>query len=239
MGSLSAMPVVLIALAILVLLATASVLIQLTLPRIAERRIRARLVEYGGEADVRVRAFPATRLLRNAGDRIEVRGHGLEIAMARPAGGSGGAEGATDSRRSSTSPSSSGSAGLSALDGFSSVDLELVDFRTGPFAVDAFVLEREGGGTYAMGVRAQTTASELATLGAESFSLPGGTLIGSVAGATPLGSRTFSVSLQIELISGPDGLRVGAGGGTIAGYPAGPLATTIAAAVARRLEIVP
>ncbi|MFN8150432.1 MAG: hypothetical protein U0R24_04825 [Solirubrobacterales bacterium] len=68
---------------------------------------------------------------------------------------------------------------------------------------------------------------------------PGGGLLGSVAGSAPLGSRRIEVSLQIELISTAGALRVGAGGGTIAGYPAGPLATTIAAAVARRLEIVP
>jgi hypothetical protein len=47
------------------------------------------------------------------------------------------------------------------------------------------------------------------------------------------------VALEIEIHSEPSGLRVGSGGGRIAGYPAGPIATTIAAAVARRLEIVP
>ncbi len=211
------MSVVLVSLAVILLLAAAGV--QLALPRIAERRIGARLMEGGGAATVQVRAIPATRLLRNRGDLIEVRGHGLEVGLSHPEGGG---------------------PGLTALDGFDTVDIELVDFRTGPFAVAAFVLERSGGGSYAMGVRAQTTPAELATLGAESFaSFPGGTLIGSVAGATPLGSRRIAVSLQIELISEPDGLRVGAGGGSIAGYPAGPLATTIAAAVARRLEIVP
>jgi hypothetical protein len=47
------------------------------------------------------------------------------------------------------------------------------------------------------------------------------------------------VAFEIELHSEEEGLRVGSGGGTIAGYPAGPIATTIAAAVARRLEIAP
>lgn len=209
--------------ALLIALAAAALLIaaafQAALPRIAERRIGARLVYNGGEATVEVRSFPAVRLLRNHGDRIEVRGRDLEIAL---------------------TPEGKPSRGLAALDGFEAVDIELVDFRTGPFAVDAFVLERTGGGSYAMAVRGQTTPSELAVLGAESLSsFPGGSLIGSVAGATPLGSRTFSVSLEMELISEPTGLRVGAGGGSIAGYPAGPLATTIAAAVARRMVIAP
>ena len=47
------------------------------------------------------------------------------------------------------------------------------------------------------------------------------------------------MSIEIELISDAGGLRVGSGGGSIAGYPAGPLATAVAVAVARRLEIVP
>ncbi len=207
----------------LLVLGTA-IALQLALPRIAERRIRDRLVEYGGDATVRVRAFPATRLLRNGGDRIEVRGSGLEITLA------------PGIRADAPAPPPS-RAGLSALDGFDEVDIELVGFRTGPFAVDAFVLERRGGGSYAMAVRGQTTPAELAALGQDA--IPGGSLIGSVAGATPLGSRSFGVSLQIELISELGGLRVGAGGGSIAGYPAGPFAATIAAAVARRLEIVP
>lgn len=206
------------------LLLTVAAALQAALPRIAERRVRDRLVEHGGEAAVRIRSVPATRLLRNSGERIEVRGSGLEITLSPPV--------ATDASAARTTRS-----GLSALDGFDEVDIELVGFRTGPFDVDAFVLERRGGGSYAMAVRAQTTPAELASLG--QGTIPGGSLIGSVAGATPLGSRSFGVSLQIELISERSGLRVGAGGGSIAGYPAGPFAATIAAAVARRLEIVP
>lgn len=214
------MAVALVALAVLLLLAAG---VQLALPHLAERRIRQRLLAAGGSAQVRIRALPATRLLRNAGDRIEVRGAGLEITLA-PA-------------QEPSPPPSRGAPGLAALDGFTEVDVELVAFRTGPFAVDGFVLERSGGGSYAMAVRAQTTAAEVAALGLEA--IPGGTVLGTVAGATALGSRSFTVALEIELISGPDGLRVGAGGGAIAGYPAGPLAAAIAAAIARRLEIVP
>lgn len=218
------MATVLIALA--VALSIAAVALQVALPRLAARRIRSRLVEYGGEAWVRVSAVPATRLLRNGGDRIEVRGSGLEIALA-PNPGRAVAAGRPGP-------------GLSALDGFDAVDIELVDFRTGPFAVDAFVLDRAVGRSYAMAVRAQTTPSALAALGVEALTgVPGGSLLGSVAGATPLGSRSFAVHLEVELLSEDGALRVGAGGGSIAGYPAGPLASMIAAAVARRLELTP
>lgn len=221
------MAVVLVA---LVVLLVAAVTAQFVIPRLAELRIRRRLLAGGGVARVRVRALPATRLLHNAGDRIEVRGSGLEIKLA---------SGIADVTGDDPPARASGGPGLAALDGFTAVDIELVDFSTGPFAIDAFVLERSGGGSYAMAVRAQTTPAEIAALGLETLLIPGGTVLGSVAGATSLGSRSISVALEIELISEPGGLRVGAGGGAIGGYPAGPLAAAIAAAIARRLEIVP
>lgn len=218
----------LIVLALIAVLLVVATGVQVVLPRVAERRIRERLAVNGGVAAVRIRAFPATRLLGNAGDLIEVQGSDLVIGLA---------PGRTPAEE--PPPPARGRPGLSALDGFADVDIELVDFRTGPFEVAAFVLERSGFGSYAMAVRAHTTPAELATLGLEALpAIPGGSLIGSVAGQA-LGSRRIPISLQIELISEPSGLRVGAGGGSIGGYPAGPLATTIAAAVARRLEIVP
>lgn len=211
---------------VLTIAALAAIAVQLAVPRAAERRIHARLTERGGSAEVRVRAMPATRLLRNGGDRIEVRGRGLDIGLAGD--------------RGEPAAQAAPTAGLGALDGFADVDIELTDFRTGPFAVSAFVLERRRSGPYAMATRAHVTPAELAALGLDALpQFPGGGLLGTVAGATPLSSRRIEVSLQIELISTAGALRVGTGGGTIAGYPAGPLATTIAAAVARRLEIVP
>jgi hypothetical protein len=199
---------------------------QLVIPRIAQARIRERLTAGGGEAEVAIRAVPASRLLRNQGDGIVVRGRGLVIGLASGEGEPG-------------APGPTSSPGLTALDGFTDVDIELVDFRTGPFSVSAFVLSRAGAESYAMATRATTTAAELARFGLDRLgSLPGAGLIGTIAGPT-IGGREIAVSVEIELISEGGALRVGAGGGSIAGYPAGPLATTIAAAVARRLEIVP
>jgi len=190
------------------------------LPRIAARRVYAQLTRGGGLAEVTILAFPATQLLRNGGDRIEVRGSELEIGL------SGGAEGAP--------------AGLATLDGFREVDVELVRFRAGPFAVSAFVLTRSSGGTYAMAAEARISSAELARLGAARLrTLPGGALLEAAAPVASLASRDVPVSIQVALSSEASGLRVLSGGGTIAGYPAGPIATAIAAAVARRLEIAP
>ncbi len=201
--------------------------VQIGLPRLAAARIRSRLTEGGGHADVAISAWPAHRLLRNAGDRLSVRGEGLVIGLA-------GESGEGDDRGGRQ-------AGLSALDGFGEVDIELVDFRTGPLEVAAFVLTRTGSGSYAMAATGTTTGAELIRFGDPWLraAIPGGGLLGAVAGGAPMTSRRVRVSIEIELLSEPAGLRVGSGGGSIAGYPAGPFATAIAAAVARRLEIVP
>ena len=209
-------------LALTLIAAAAAVLaaVQAGLPRLAERRIAGRLTESGGSAAVRVDAMPALRLLGNRGDRLVVRGSGLTIGLA---GG--------DSR----------SAGVHALDGFDEVDVELVDFETGPFEVTAFVLVRRAGGPYVMAAEGTVSGAGLAGFsgGWLRETLPGGALLGAVAGSVPIGSRRVPVAIEVELHSEPDGLRVGSGGGRIAGYPAGPIATAIAAAVARRLEIAP
>jgi hypothetical protein len=212
---------VLLALGLLLLLALAAVVAQLAIPRIAARRVRERLTAAGGEARVEIAALPATRLLRHGGDRIVVRGRGLLLGLAEDA----------------TAGEAAAQPGLGVLDGFETVDLELVDFRAGPFAVDAFVLSRAGGGGYAMATRARATPAALAALGLERLpSLPGAGLIGSVAGPI-VGDREIPVSVELELVSRDGALEVSAGGGSIAGYPAGPLATAIAASVARRLDL--
>ncbi len=168
---------------------------------------------------MRIRALPATRLLRNSGELIEVRGRGLEIGLG----------GMSDAGRPG---------GLSALDGFADVDVELVRFRAGPFRVAAFVLTRSKGGTYAMAAQASASAGELARIGAEMLpAVPGSAQLRALG--LPLGSRAIPISIQVELESRGGRLEVLAGGGKIAGYPAGPIAAAIAAAVARRLEIAP
>ena len=214
----------LIALIVVLVAAAVAAALQLAIPRVAASRVRDRLTEGGGSAEVSIAALPATRLLGNSGDRLVVRGVGLDVGLA-----SGGPE---------ARPS-----GLAALDGFEDVDIELVDLRAGPFAIAAFVLRRSGGGTYAMATRGATTGAELARLGGGLLrGLPGAGVVGAVAGGlpeVPIGGREVSIQVQLELISEDGRLRVGAGGGSIGGYPAGPAATAIAAAVARRLEIVP
>jgi hypothetical protein len=171
---------------------------------------------------VKVAALPATRLLRGRGDRLLVRGRGLAIGLAGAAG--------EEAER----------AGLQALDGFDVVDVELQHFQAGPFAVGALVLSRGHGESYAFAMRGTVPAADLVRLADELVGgLRAGPVVGAVAGGLALTGREVSVSVQLELLSEAGGLRVGAGGGTVAGYPAGPIATAVAAAVARRLELAP
>ncbi|HKJ36500.1 MAG TPA: hypothetical protein VKA36_08040 [Solirubrobacterales bacterium] len=202
------MTIVLIAAALLLI---AVIVAQALIPRIGEHRLERRLTESGGEAFVAIDVFPATRLLRHDGDRIRVRGRELGIGMSKQGGG------------------------LSALDGFGEVDIVLMDFVTGPFEIEEFELTRVGSGPYVMRSVATTSGAALADYGGETLGSLG-PLLGLVAQA-PLGGRSFPVSVEVELESRDGLLAVASGGGTIAGYPAGPIAPLIAGAVARRLEI--
>ncbi len=189
-----------------------AVVAQVLIPRLGERRIERRLAHNGGDAFVVLAAMPSTRLLRREGDRIMVRGRRLAIGMSRDGGG------------------------LAALDGFSSVDIALGELVTGPFDVSAFELTREGGGPYRMRSQATTSGSALAGYGGETL---GGLapLLAMLARQSPLGSRSFRVEVEVELVSENGLLSVTAGEGTIAGYPAGPIAKLIASAVARGLVV--
>lgn len=187
--------------------------VQLTVPRIGQARIGRRLTERGGEADVKVRALPALKLLWRHGDLIEVRGSRIEIGMSAESGG------------------------LGALDGFRVVDIVLTDFTTGPFEINEFELTRSGAGPYLMRADALTSGLDLVEAPQLGLGTRTGPLLGLLARGAPLGSRRIPVSVEVELVSERGLLTVASGGGSVAGLPAGRLATVLAAAVARRLEI--
>jgi hypothetical protein len=190
----------------------AAVATQLLIPRIAARRVEASLLESGGEAEVTITALPAIRLLWRDGDRIEVRGRRITVGMSGESGG------------------------LAVLDRFDEVDIALAEFTTGPFDVIDFELTRRGPGAYTMRSEALTSGGALLGYGGEQVGY-GVSLLGMVARQAPLGERPIPIAVEVELASERDGLRVISGGGRVAGYPAGPIASMIAAAVARRLEI--
>ena len=196
-----------IVVAAVVVLAVAA---QLVLPGIGEGQIEDRLTENGGSATAELSATPAVRLLWGDGDRLEVRGSGLDLDL-------------------SENPEV-----LDRLDGFGEVDVSLSDFRAGPFDVTSFELARSGDRPYAVRSTSSTTTAELVEFGTDSLGLPGGGLLGAfAAGATT--DRPIPIALDMEMESDDGRARVVSGGGTVAGYPTGPLAELITSAIVVRL----
>lgn len=201
----------LIGIAILVLTGLL-VVAQLIVPGIGEKQIEDRLTEGGGEASVTLSATPAARLLLGDGDRIEVRGSNLDLDI------------------ETEDPQV-----LDRLDGFGEVDVDLEDFRAGPFEVISFAMSRAGAGPYTVRSSSSTTAADLVDYGAGALGLAGGPLLRFFAGRAPLGNRQIPISVDMEMESDDGRISVTSGTGTVAGYPTGPLAQFITAAIVVRL----
>ena len=191
--------------------AVALVVAQVALPGYAAQRIEDRLTENGGEASAEVESFPAARLLFGDGDRLAVSGAGLRLPLDRDTNV------------------------FDRLDGFGEVDVDLTEFHAGPFAVSDFELTRDGSEAYHLVTRSTTTGAALVGYGAEQLGIPGGSILQFFAGRTDEGNRVIPIQLNMALESDAGRIRVVSGGGTVAGYPAGPLAEVITAAIVVRI----
>ena len=191
---------------------------QLVIPGFVERNIESSLEERGdsGEAVVDVKAFPALRLLWGSGDRMEVRGRGLQIDLTQR----------TDDP-------------LGRLNGFDEVDIDIEDLTAGPVEVQAFSLVKNSDDTsYYLRMEAETTPIALAeSVGGE---LGGniGSLIAGAGAEALLGGGEVDVPIDVEgQVSRADGgaLDVDAVQASVAGVPAGPFAEAMVQAVLERL----
>lgn len=199
----------------LILVAAVAVLVasQLLLPRYLEGRIEDRLTVDGGAAEVSLEALPALRLVAGYGDRIEVRASGISIDLA-------------------TRPAS-----LDQLDGFDTVDVRLTDVAARPFRAEAIALTRPTTDSpYKLAVTASVSPRELSSFaGAELGGALGG-LFGGLAGSvSPLADEPIPVDLEVQVRREGERFRITGGAGTIAGFPAGPVAEALAAAIVSRL----
>ncbi|HYI80590.1 MAG TPA: hypothetical protein VEW67_07005 [Thermoleophilaceae bacterium] len=191
---------------------------QLVIPGFVERKIESNLEERsdGGEAVADVKAFPAVRLLWGSGDKLEVRGRGLEIDLAKR----------TDDP-------------LGQIDGFDEVDIDLTDLTAGPVDVQAFSLvKNEDDTSYYLRMDAETTPTSLAesvggTLGGDL-----GSAIAAAASDVLLGEGAVNVPIAVEAqVSRGDGgtLDVDAAEASVAGVPTGPFAEAMVQAVLENL----
>lgn len=179
---------------------------QIAIPAIAAGEVEDRLTEGGGEAEVSIDAVPAARLLFGDGDSFEVTASGLDLDL--------------DERVEV----------FERLDGFGEVDLSIADFVAGPFELESFELRRRAPAPYSLVSLGRTTAADLVAYGAGSLGLPGGPLA-----ALAVGDEPIPIELEMELASDDGAIEVVSGGGTIAGFDAGPLARLITSAILVRL----
>lgn len=185
---------------------------QVLLPPLGERRVEDRLTEGGGSAEVTLGSVPALRLLFGDGERLEVSGRDLALDLGRDQDV------------------------FERLDGFSIVEISIVDSSAGPFALESFELSRNGAGSYHLVSSASTTAAGLADAGLESVQLPAESMLDVIVGEL-LGAddEPIPIELDMQLASEDGRVRVVSGGGEIAGVPTGPLAEILSSAIVVRI----
>jgi len=195
-------------------LALALALCQFVLPGVAEREVKDRIEANGGTASVEVSAFPALRLLWGDGDKLRVRGSGVDVELEEQRGV------------------------LDRLDGFDSVDIHLEDVSVAPLNVDTFELSRtDDGDTYRVRVTGATSPADVAAFLGSRAGGPLGGLLGDLAADTLPGDSEADVPVDIMArVASIDGeVEVTSASGSVAGVPAGPLAELVVEAVARSL----
>jgi len=192
-------------------LAVAAIVTQIAIPAYVESRIEARLTENGGAADASVSATPALRLAFRDGDSLEVDANGVDV------------------------PPSTDTHAFDRLDGFDDVDIRVENSRAGPFALGSFELTRLGAGPYHLVTSSRTSGRRIADYAAGGIGGIGGALLRYGAEQVPGANREVPVRLDMRMESDDGAVRVVSGGGTIAGFPADPLAELITSFVAVQL----
>ena len=178
------------------------------LPPYLEGRVEERLEAHGGRAEVELEAIPALRLLAGHGDRIEVRGSGLEVEVEDPDRDV-----------------------FDDLNEFDEVDIEVTEITAGPFETETFRLTGNGDDTYVISVDATATLQDVAKVAGSQFG-PLGELIGGIAGGSvPFGGAPVPIRLDGVIEAKQGGVEMVEGSGRVAGLPAGPLARLVTTAI--------
>lgn len=200
---------------LLVAVAVLAVATQLAIPAFYESRVKDRLEEGGGDADVSVNAFPALTLIGGRGDELEVHAHGLTI----------------DLRDRPERP-------FERLDGFDRVSVDMRDLRAGPADVGRLLLTKDGrDSTYHLSVSGSATPDELARALGETAAGPLGGLLGDFAGELIPGASNVEVPMRLRAeVESDDGKTdVTSADASLAGVPADPLAELVLGAALDRL----
>jgi hypothetical protein len=197
------------------LVAALLVACQLILPGYLSGRVESRLTQNGGDATVSLSAIPAAELLFGQGDKLRVRGSDLTL----------------DLTQEEKHP-------FQRLDEFGNVDMALRNTTAGPFSIHDLALTRNGSQPYHLRADSTLSLPELAAEGAgaaHAAPLVSGLIAGITSQALPASLDEVPVNLDMLVASDGGTIHIVSGGGTIAGYPTGPLAELITSAIAVRL----
>jgi hypothetical protein len=189
---------------------------QIAIPAYVSSKVEDRLTEKGGSAHVEVHAFPAARLIGGGGDRIEIRGKDLKFDL----------------------PTQNNADVFDKLDGFDEVDAQLTDVQTGPFRIAQFGLKRsDGDRNYQLTMQASSTPNEIGQYAGGQIGGPLGDFMSKFAGSgiLPFTNDPIPVTIDARVHSNSGRAEVVSASGDVAGLSAGPLAATLASAVADRL----
>jgi hypothetical protein len=190
--------------------------IQLALPPLLARQAESQLTKHGGHARVELSALPSLRLLFKEGDSLKVRATGL---VTPPPDGNG-----------------NGNGSLADLDGFDSVDIQVVGMRVGPLTIARLTLERSRSAEpYHATVEATVTGADLASYAGSQIGGGLGGFLGGIAGSAMPGSSTeIPIDVGATLESDGGRIRATAVTGSVAGIPAAAFVEALAAALAAR-----
>ena len=187
---------------------------QFALPAYVADRTEHSLEEGGGRADVKLKAFPALRLLARGGDSIAVEGQNLQFDIQDDPGDA-----------------------FDDLDGFDRVRVNFTDSDADLLQVERFELTREeADGEYELTVSGTSTPEAMAQALGEGAGGAIGGFIGQL-GADALGGGTRAgVPLELTATIRSDGGRAETleSSGSVAGIPAGPLTEFVVDAVLER-----
>ncbi len=199
---------------IVVTLLLLAFVVQFALPAYVAYRTEHRLEEGGGRADVKLKAFPALRLLARGGDSIEVDAENLQFDIQDDPGDP-----------------------FDDLDGFNRVRVDFTDSEADPLQVERFELTREeADGEYELAVSGTSTPEALAqALGEEAGGAIGG-FIGQLGADALGGGAGTGVPLELTATIRSDAGRaeILESSGSVAGIPAGPLTEFVVGAVLER-----
>jgi len=185
------------------------VALQFALPRFAEHQVEKRLTEHGGEAEVKLSAFPAPRLLFGSGDKLDLAASGLSVDLEQ-----------------------NQQDAFKQLDDFSDVSIAVQGSRAGPFAIRNFNVEKTGAHAYDVAVTGDGTAGDVARYAG---SRVGGGLGQALAGlaASALGGfdQRIPFDARMQISTAGDTPVASNVEGSVAGLPAGALTQVVANAL--------